>query len=183
MALRKKQEQEFAKSLFLSQNLTQKEIAERVGVTEKTLSKWIEKEGWDKLKKSALVTKAAQLAMLYDQLEYLNRHIATRPITYDVPDYMLKPTKLKDADGNERLHYPVYNETDYPVKMGNVATPKEADTIAKLSASIKRLETETSIAEVVEVARDYIEFIRPLDLEFAKKSTRMFDIFITDKMK
>ena len=41
MALKKSQEHEFAKILYVHQNLTQKEIAERVSVTEKTIGKWI----------------------------------------------------------------------------------------------------------------------------------------------
>lgn len=183
MALRKKQEQDYAKSLFLAGGNTQKEIAERVGVTEKTLAKWIKDGKWETLKKSLLTTKQSQLSELYDQLENINNEIKTRPIVYDFPQFLLKPIKLKDEMGGESLAYPAFNAQDYPIKIGNVATSKDADIISKITASIKRLETETSIGDTVEVARSFIEFVSAQDLEFAKKITGYFDLYINDKMK
>lgn len=145
MALRKAQEKEYAKSLYIGGGLTQKEIAERVSVTEKTLAKWIKEAKWENLKKSLLTTKENQLSFLYDQLDFLNTDISKR---------------------------------DFKVAVG-----KEADTIIKLTASINRLETETSIGDIVEVARNFIEFVRQQDLELAKIITNLFDVFITAKMK
>jgi transposase len=183
MALKKQQEQEYAKSLFIGGGLTQKEIAERVGVTEKTLIKWKDAGKWETLKKSLLTTKQTQLSELYDQLETLNHDIKTRPIIYDIPSVLLKPVKLKDAEGNEHLEFPKINKEDYPIKVNNVASPKDADIIAKITASIKRLETESSIGDIVEVARAFIEFVRPHNLELSKQITNLFDVFITAKMK
>ncbi|UWY28812.1 DUF1804 family protein [Flavobacterium sp. TR2] len=145
MAIKKALEKEYAKSLYLAGGLTQKEIAERVSVTEKTLAKWIKEGKWDSLKKSLLTTKQNQLSFLYDQLDFLNTDISKR---------------------------------DFKVAVG-----KEADTIIKITASINRLETETSIGDTVEVARHFIEFVRQQDLELAKTITNLFDVFITAKMK
>lgn len=145
MALRKAQEQEFAKALYLAGTLTQKDIATRISVTEKTLMRWIAVGKWDNLKKSLLTTKQNQLSFLYDQLDFLNTEIAKR---------------------------------DFKVALG-----KEADTIIKLTAAINRLETETSVGDTVEVARHFIEFVRPQDLELAKKITNLFDVYIISKMK
>ena len=78
MAFTKAQAKEFAKTLFISENLHQKVIAERVGVTEKTLGKWINDGAWRKLKRSLLTTKQTQISMLYDQLEWINSDIANR---------------------------------------------------------------------------------------------------------
>lgn len=145
MALPKTQQKEWAKSLYIGGGLTQKDIAERVGVTEKTIKSWIDKGKWDSLKKSLLTTKQNQLGFLYDQLDFLNTDISKR---------------------------------DFKVAEG-----KEADTIIKLTAAINRLETETSIGDTVEVARHFIEFVRPQNLELAKTITNLFDVFITGKMK
>lgn len=183
MGLKKAQEKEYARVLFVSENLSQKEIADRVGVTEKTLGKWIDEGEWKKLKRSLLNTRHNQLNMLYDQLEWLNNHIATRKVIYDVPDYLLLPQKKELPDGTVVEEYPEFNETDYPVKIGNVATSKEADSLLKISASINRLEVETSIGETVEVARAVIEFIRQNNLDDAKKMTAWFDLFIQSKLK
>ena len=163
MGLSKVQEKEFAKSLFIGGGLTQKEIAERISVTEKTLIKWIKVGKWDSLKKSLLTTKQNQLSFLYDQLDYLNTEISKRPNAFEA---------------NEKI-----DPIDLLVQRGKYATSKEADVIIKLTTAIKKLETETSIGDTVEVARNFIEFVRPQNLELAKTITNLFDVFITAKMK
>lgn len=177
---------EFAKMLYLdtSQKLTIKEIAEREGVKVRpnTLSKWIKDGGWEKLRKSLLVTRKNMISDLYDQLDLLNTNIKTRPITYDVPARLLKPTKLKDENGCEFLDYPSYNETDYPILIGNYATSKEANQIAVLTRSIKQLETETSIAEIYEVSTQFLDYLKPQDFELYKKLLPLFDGFIHTKI-
>ncbi|MGZ3753590.1 MAG: hypothetical protein ACXVAY_01445 [Mucilaginibacter sp.] len=145
MALKKAQEREYARVLYVSENLSNKELAERVGVTEKTIARWIEDGDWKRFRKSLLTTRQNQLNLMYDQLDWLNLEISMRDI--------------------------------------RVASSKEADTIMKLTASIKNLEVETSIGEIVEVARDFIDFVRKTDLEMAKKITSLFDMFIQNKMR
>lgn len=58
------------------------------------------------------------------------------------------------------------------------ATTTEADIIGKLSKSIKQMETEVGIADVVSVLTKFIEFLRPVDIEKAKDVTRLADAFI-----
>lgn len=183
MGLKKAQEREYARVLFVSENLSQKEISERVGVTEKTLAKWAIEGEWKKLKRSLLNTRHNQLNLLYDQLEWLNNHIATRKPIYDVPDYLLTPVKSTLPDGTVVEALPEFDPKDYPVKVGNAATSKEADSLLKLGATINRLEIETSIGETVEVATAVIEFIRQNNLEDAKKLTAWFDLYIQSKLK
>lgn len=62
------------------------------------------------------------------------------------------------------------------------ATPKEADTIAKLTTAINILETETGIHEIVGVAQRFIAWLRPVDLELTKTFTRLFDKFLKSLM-
>tara|TARA_R100000306_G_C4379323_1_gene143399 strand:+ start:463 stop:906 length:444 start_codon:yes stop_codon:yes gene_type:complete len=64
-----------------------------------------------------------------------------------------------------------------------VATSKESNTIAVLTTSIKRLETETSVAEVYEVATGFLDFLKPQDFELYKKLVPLFDAFINAKLK
>lgn len=80
MALKKTQEREFARALFVSENQSQKTIAIRVGVTEKTVAKWILEGNWKKLKTSLLTTKQNQLSFMYDQLDWQNTLISMRDI-------------------------------------------------------------------------------------------------------
>lgn len=145
MGLLKKEERNYAQMLYVNERLTFKEVAGRVGVGEKTVSRWAKDGAWEQLRKSLLTTKQKQITLLYDQLSALNEKIET-------------------------------SETKYP-------DPKEADTLAKITTSIQRLETETSIGQIVEVARNFIDFIREFDLEFAKEVTKHFDMYVLSKMK
>jgi len=69
MGISKTQEKEYARILYVSERITYKEIAERVGVTEKTVGKWAEAGNWDRLRKSLLTTRQSQLVHWYNQLE------------------------------------------------------------------------------------------------------------------
>ncbi|WP_271783879.1 hypothetical protein [Aquimarina algiphila] len=182
MGRSKIREKEHAQILYVNERLTKKEVASRVGVTQKTIGGWAEKGNWDNLRKSLLVTKENQLSMLYDQLEWLNTHIAIRKVIYDVPSSLLKPVMIEDENGDKIPKVPDIDTTQFPVKIGNVATVKEADTISKITASIKKLEDETSIADIVQVAREFIKYIQPLDFGVSKKVIKYFDMFINDKI-
>ncbi|WP_286767165.1 MULTISPECIES: hypothetical protein [Sphingobacterium] len=183
MALSKTQQKEYAKTLFVKEDLHQKIIAERVGVTEKTIGKWISDGGWKKIKTSMLITKDNQIANLYDQLEKMNEEIKNRPTVYDIPLSLLKPAKVKDAEGNEQLHYHEYNPKDFPVKFSNYPTSAEADIISKLTSSIGKLETETGVGHTIEVAKKLIALIQQDDFALAKKVTGWFDVLIQSQVK
>lgn len=183
MAVKKQVEKDYAKVLFVNENISQKEIAFRVKVTEKTLTKWVIEGKWDELKKSMLVTKDNQLIALYDQLEIMTKEIKTRPIVYDVPTFLLKPIKVKDRDGNESLEFPKVNPKDYPIKIGNFANSKDADIIAKLTGAIKKLETETNIGDTVDVSKKLIQFVASQDVAFANSLTKYCDAYINEQMR
>ncbi|OWP79940.1 hypothetical protein BWK63_13650 [Flavobacterium covae] len=78
MGIQKKEEREYARILYVNERITYKEIASRVKVTEKTVSKWAEEDNWDKLRKSLLTTKQNQLTHWYNQLEAINEKVASR---------------------------------------------------------------------------------------------------------
>lgn len=177
MGLKKTEQKEYAKFLFTEKNSTQKDIAERVGVTEKTLIKWInENDGeWKKLKKSLLTTKPQQIKMLYDQLARLNEDIATRPI---ITESMTKTVKI-DKEGKPTEKRPEYD----PVVLSNIPTSKEADTIIKITNAISKLEGETSIGDSVNVGMEFCEFVRDIDFAQAQKFSEFFDLFIRQQLQ
>lgn len=182
MGSRKQVEKDLAKLLFVNNGISQKEIAERLNVTEKTVSKWVNEEDWETLKVSLLVTKDNQLKSLYSQLQAVNDEIKTRPVVRDIPNFMLKPIKLKDSSGNENLEYPKYKPEDYPILIGNFPNSKDTDMISKLTTAIKRLESETNIGDTITVAKNLILFIRAIDPAFANQLTKYCDAFIKQKM-
>lgn len=69
-----------AKVLYLQEkNITQKEISERIEVSEKTVSEWIKNEKWEGLRRNILLTRQEQLVMMQDELSELNAFIMNQP--------------------------------------------------------------------------------------------------------
>jgi transposase len=143
------QKKELAKLLFVRENQSQKEIAEKVGVSEVTISKWVKANdsAWKRLRQSITITKEEQLRRAYDQLDELNQQIESKPKGQRYPD------------------------------------TKEADTLIKITNTIKNLETEVSISDIVEVTKRFLNWLRPVNLEKAKDFSGYFDSFIKDQFK
>lgn len=70
--------QELAKNLYLKEKLDQKVIAQRIGVTEKTISKWVTDNNWEKTRRNLLISKDALFNSYLDALDDLNKDIAKR---------------------------------------------------------------------------------------------------------
>lgn len=64
--------------LYLKEHVTQKEIAERVGVNKMTIGKWVKDEKWEELKTSLSITREEQLGNLYLQISEINKTIVSR---------------------------------------------------------------------------------------------------------
>lgn len=143
------QKKELAKLLFTREGLAQKEIAERVGVSEQTISKWVNaNEGeWRRMRQSLIITKEEQLHRIYEQLEEITLAIKKKEIG------------------------------------SRYAGSKDADVIVKLTAAAKNLESEASIADIVEVSKRFLNWLRPVDLEKAKEFAVFMDAFMKDQLK
>ncbi len=70
-----KQKKEWAELTFMKEQLSQKEIALRVGVSPKTISKWIKDGNWEQLKASKTIGKEKALNRLYAQINMLSDEI------------------------------------------------------------------------------------------------------------
>lgn len=145
--LTNKQKKEWAGMLYLKENLTQQEIADKVGVSRITVNKWIKAEMWEQQKTGITLTRESVIGNLYRQVAEINRNIDGR----------------KEGE--------------------RYATSKEADALVKLAAAIKKMETDTGIADIISVGMRFIEFLRPVNLELAKDVTRMFDLFVKSSIK
>lgn len=73
------QKKEWAKTLYLRENLTQQEIADRVGCSRVTVSNWIRTGKWEEQKVGITLTRQEQVGNLYRQVAEINRYIADRP--------------------------------------------------------------------------------------------------------
>lgn len=101
--LTNRQKKDFAKSLYLREHVTQKEIAERVGASCVTVNKWVNQEGWERLKASLSVTRDEQLANMYNQITEINTNIAGRKEGERYPTSKESDTINKIASAIERL--------------------------------------------------------------------------------
>ncbi|MDM1548715.1 hypothetical protein HX096_12715 [Empedobacter falsenii] len=182
MGLKKTQQKEYAEILFTRHNLNYKQIEDKVGVTAKTIGKWADDENWNDRKKSLTVTKEQQIKSLYQQLDDIRTGIEKRSIIRDIPVSLLKPIKVKDADGGESLQYADYDPEDFPIKQGNTPNSQEAHIIQSLTNSINKLELETGVGETIEIMIKFIDFINSNDVEFAKQVSHWSDLFIQSRM-
>ena len=101
-----KQKREWAQLLYTKEHISQKEIAERVGVSQQTMSRWVTKFKWDELKVSITITREEQLKNLYRQLSEMNKAISER-------------------EGNK---YPTAAEADTITKLANAIDKLETET-------------------------------------------------------
>ena len=58
---------------------------------------------------------------------------------------------------------------------------KEADTISKLAAAIEKLETETSIREIIDVMMGFTDYVRKIDFKKAQEITELADSYIKSR--
>ncbi len=75
----KLEQEQQARELFLTSERSRAEIAEEVGVSEKTISNWSVKGGWYELKKASVQAPAVMVQQMYDEIEQINAIIRSRP--------------------------------------------------------------------------------------------------------
>jgi hypothetical protein len=81
----KKSEKLLARELYLNTFMTQKEIADRLNVTVKTICDWKDEGNWEALRAAKKVTKAALISNYYTILYTMQEQIASRDIPDNVP--------------------------------------------------------------------------------------------------
>ena len=79
MSTRSMDKKSIAKSLYMDGNYTQEEIADKVGTTRQTVSRWIKAESWDTLKASLSITPAQIISQWNRQIVEINKKINERP--------------------------------------------------------------------------------------------------------
>lgn len=134
---------ELAKVLFTREKLDQNVIAQRVGVSEKTVSKWVnENDGaWKRERQRLLISKQDQLNSFYSQLENLNEQIEEGN---GIPD-------TKQADIQIKLTAAIRNlETDLAI----------ADIIESGMRFIKHIQLVGTLDQVKDFADLWNSFIQ-----------------------
>lgn len=81
----KKSEKLLARELFLNTQLSQREIAERLSLSEQTMSSWQKEGNWEALRAAKKVTKSALISNYYTILYTMQEQIGNRAIPDNVP--------------------------------------------------------------------------------------------------
>lgn len=63
------------------------------------------------------------------------------------------------------------------------ATPAEADSLSKLAGAVRKLETDIGVADCVSVAMRFLSWLRPQDMDAARRFNDLFDAFIKDQAR
>jgi transcriptional regulator with XRE-family HTH domain len=140
---------ELAKVLFTREKLDQNVISQRVGVSEKTVSKWVNENdsAWKRERQRLLISKQDQLNSFYSQLEKLNEQIEDGD---GIPD-------TKQADIQIKLTAAIRNlETDLAI----------ADIIESGMRFIKHIQLVGTLDQVKDFADLWNSFIQ---IEIRKK--------------
>jgi transcriptional regulator with XRE-family HTH domain len=95
--MRNQQKQEWAKLLFCVENLSQVEIAAKVGVSKVTINQWVKKFKWEEQRASLTITREQQLQRLYMQIAAINDEISKRDQKYPTPSEADSINKLANA--------------------------------------------------------------------------------------
>lgn len=80
-----------ATNLYLKSSLNRKEIATQVGITEKTLRKWIDEDGLEDIKESQMILRPQLLKDAMEQLAAVNKVI--REQYSNIPNKQLADAK------------------------------------------------------------------------------------------
>lgn len=64
-----------------------------------------------------------------------------------------------------------------------IATSKEADARRKLINDIKDLESRYNVAQTIQVAMDFCDFLKPLDSDIAQKVVEYFNAFVNEQIE
>ena len=160
-----------ARQLFMAGHLSQKDIAAKVGITERTLYNWMKRSGWEKLKQAAYEAPALIAQSLCSQLVELQNTIAQREPGKRFPT-------LQESEITRRLITCIEKMKKYP----------------SLSVSMQAIETfrqhmmplSTEFAGLIgQYATHYFDAIaqngfEPFELEYGIRKEPTFNPFLED---
>jgi transposase len=135
--------QYMAKILFTREKLEQKVIAHKVGVSEKTISKWVNDFNWRNLRNRLLVGKEQILNGLYEELEEMQKNLSEKEVGNRYSDSKTADAKLKLTAAIRNL------ETDLAI----------ADLVESGIRFIRHLQVECTHEEVLHFSELWNGFI------------------------
>lgn len=141
---KKNTKRDLARDYYVSMGNSQKEIAEKLGVSENSVSTWKRAEGWDAL-------RAAQVSQ-------------PKSIIAELQQNILRISKQA-------------NEEDRAI------TSAEADQISKISATIDKLEKQTTLRVVIAVMEDFMAHLAEVDRDLTKQVAGHQNDFVIERAR
>ena len=142
---------DYARMLYLKDNLSQAEIAVRVGTSAQTITKWKADGNWESLKANFVISRQETLSRTYAQINQI-----------------FDSLESKNIEGTTVVR---------------LILSKEADTLSKLAATAKALETELSISIYIDVFIKFGNWLRDADFNLSKKMVELQDAFIKEQLR
>lgn len=158
-ALTTEQKKSLAKELYIQGTYTYAEIAEKIGSTRQTISKWAADGKWDELKTYMTAGRESILRGLYSQMDMINQVVHERG-------------KLVDL---------TQKDPEKKVQVG--PTNAEADRLVKLANAIRKMENDMGISSLIDAGIRFGEYLRRFDIDKAREYMKLWDAFLTDQMK
>jgi DNA-binding XRE family transcriptional regulator len=102
----KSKERIIAQHLYVDSGLSQKQIAEQLDISEKTISKWKTEDNWDKIRTARRITKSELINKIYKSMNAVmaDSNDVDRPLTSKEADIVSKLSNtLQKLEGQDTL--------------------------------------------------------------------------------
>jgi transposase len=137
--------QYLAKILFTREQLEQKVVAKKVGVTEKTISKWVNDFEWKKLRNRLLLSKDEQISFMYEELEEISNKIKSKEAGERFADTKQADIRIKTTAAIRNL------ETDLGIH-------EIVDVGIKFIKFLQKAETIEVVMQINDLWHSFIQF-------------------------
>lgn len=137
MGKEKKEEKLLARELYVHSGKSQREIADIVGVSTKTVNAWVQLDNWDEMKAAKSVTKSSIIRNYYKAILNLQEEINNRPPGQNIPsskeaDIMAKiQNNISRLDNNKSLADMIELGEQF-IKYLQVNSPKDIQLVSTL---------------------------------------------------
>jgi len=94
----------------------------------------------------------------------------------------VKRSNLTSKENQLQTMYSILEKATDRMKNDENPNPKDADLLIKYTAAIKNLETDTSLTQIVEVAKLFTTWLYRRDIPLTKTVTLQLDAFIKERL-
>lgn len=95
----------------------------------------------------------------------------------------IRRSLLTSKEVQLNILYDILETITTRIKENGADNTKDADLVIKYTSAIKNLETESSVTQVIEVAKKFINRLQTTDLELAKTVAMHFDAYIKEELR